>query len=38
MYYFYFVINLCIIIIKEWSDDMDSGELFKKLCVERGIF
>ncbi len=36
-YYFHFVINLRITIIKERSGDMDSGELLKKLCVERGI-
>lgn len=36
-YYFHFVINLRITIIKERSGDMDSGELLKKLRVERGI-
>lgn len=36
-YYYHFVINLRITIIKERSGDMDSGELLKKLRVERGI-
>ena len=36
-YYFHFVINLRITIIKERSGDMYSGELLKKLRVERGI-
>lgn len=36
-YYFHFVINLRITIIKERSGDIDSGELLKKLRVERGI-
>ncbi len=35
-YYYHFVINLRITIIKERSGDMDSGELLKKLRVERG--